>query len=68
MLQNLDMLTLAICIQFSDTLICIRVTPQNFEKDTQYNNNNWDNAQVPPQSMPEIPETHLYYTKVLLPP
>lgn len=33
MLQNLDMLTLAICIQFSDTLICIRVTPQNFEKE-----------------------------------
>ena len=27
-----------------------------------------DNAQVPPQPMPEIPETHLYYTKVLLPP
>ena len=27
-----------------------------------------DNAQVPPQSMPEISETHLYYTKVLLPP
>ena len=26
-----------------------------------------DNAQVPPQSMPEISETHLYYTKVLLP-
>ena len=28
----------------------------------------WDNAQVPPQPMPEISETHLYYTKVLLPP
>ena len=26
------------------------------------------NTQVPPQPMPEIPETHLYYTKVLLPP
>ena len=29
--------------------------------------NNMDNAQVLPQPMPEIPETHLYYTKVLLP-
>ena len=28
----------------------------------------WENTQVPPQPMPEIPETHLYYTKVLLPP
>ena len=27
-----------------------------------------DNVQVPPQPMPEISETHLYYTKVLLPP
>ena len=27
-----------------------------------------DNVQVPPQLMPEISETHLYYTKVLLPP
>ena len=27
-----------------------------------------ENTQVPPQPMPEIPETHLYYTKVLLPP
>ena len=27
-----------------------------------------DNAQVPPQPMPKISETHLYYTKVLLPP
>ena len=29
---------------------------------------NRDNAQVPPQPMPEISEIHLYYTKVLLPP
>ena len=27
-----------------------------------------DNAQVPAQPMLEISETHLYYTKVLLPP
>ena len=27
-----------------------------------------ENTQVPPQPMPEIPETHLYYIKVLLPP
>ena len=27
-----------------------------------------ENTQEPPQPMPEIPETHLYYTKVLLPP
>ena len=26
-----------------------------------------ENAQVPPQPMTEIPETHLYYTKILLP-
>ena len=26
----------------------------------------WDNAQVPPQHMSEISETHLYYTNTLL--
>ena len=30
--------------------------------------NKRENAQVPPQPMPEIQEVHLYYTKVILPP
>ena len=28
----------------------------------------WENAQLPSQRKPEILETHLYYSKVLLPP
>ena len=64
-----DQKTIEILLKDLATLSAITLTQLSLKNFVVVNHiaKKWENAQVPPQSMPEISKTHLYYTKDLLP-